>query len=252
MSSQSADTRSKNSFTPLLSIPSFWHAPDSGDSRQPQPELPGFIIRAVTGDSELAANWDAAYARGDAANSWYEPQPTMSLRMLAEAGCISSASVVDVGGGNSRLVDALLGRGHTDVTVLDLSTIALQTANARLGDHGPLVEWVQGDVRTWRPGRTFDAWHDRAVLHFLTTDADRAQYVQTLQSATEPGSIAVIATFAPDGPHQCSGLPVARYSASQIADLLGASWTLIGDARDEHETPSGATQPFTWSALRRV
>jgi trans-aconitate methyltransferase len=205
----------------------------------------------VSGNGDLAARWDAAYRREESSTSWFEPQPRMSLRMLDRLGVGSDASVVDIGAGTSRLVDALLERGHADVTVLDLSMVAVHAAQARLGERGPLVRWVEADVRTWRPGRTFDAWHDRAVLHFLTTKADQASYRRTLHGVTEPGSVAVIATFAPDGPKQCSGLPVAGYTASQIADLLGPQWTLTAHAREEHTTPWGASQPFTWAALRR-
>lgn len=205
----------------------------------------------MSGNDDLVANWNAAYSRDESSTSWYEPRPRMSLWMLDHIGVGSDASVVDVGGGTSRLVDALLERGHTDVTILDLSTVAVRSAQTRLGGRGRLVHWAEGDVRTWRPGRTFHAWHDRAVLHFLTSAADQTSYRQTLQAVTETGSIAVIATFAPDGPQQCSGLPVARYSADQIADLLGPEWTVTAEARDEHTTPSGVQQPFTWVALRR-
>lgn len=173
----------------------------------------------------------------------------MSLRMLDTAGVGPDASVVDIGGGASRLAATLLERGHGDVTVLDLSTVALDSS--RRGDRAELTRWVRGDVRGWRPERSFDVWHDRAVLHFLTTETDQARYRETLRAATAPGSIAVIATFAPDGPQQCSGLPVSRYTGEQIGGLLGPDWILVAETRDEHITPAGVMQPFTWVALRR-
>jgi len=201
--------------------------------------------------NSTASHWDAAYAAGDNTHGWFQPHPDLSLRMLDTAGVPADASVVDVGGGTSPLAGVLLERGYRDVTVLDFSTAGMACAQQRLGDRAARVEWLVADVRTWEPRRCYDVWHDRAVFHFLTTSEDRQQYLQALDSATEPGAIAVFGCFAHDGPRQCSGLPVARYSSLDLADQLGTKWILTSHAREAHVTPAGVIQPFCWTALRK-
>ena len=175
----------------------------------------------------------------------------MSLLMLDTAGVSAHDSVIDVGGGASPLVDALLSREFDDITVLDISATGMQYARWRLGPHARRVQWVVADVLTWQQQRRYQVWHDRAVFHFLTGSQARQQYLRTLHSATASTAIAVFGCFAPDGPQRCSGLPVARYSADELAAELGSPWTLITCAREEHITPAGAVQPFTWAAFRR-
>jgi SAM-dependent methyltransferase len=201
--------------------------------------------------NSTSSHWDDAYAAGETTYSWFQQHPQMSLRMLEVARVRPDASVVDVGGGASPLAGALLDRGFRDVTVLDISEAGLAHARRGLGDRAGRVEWLVADVRTWEPGRSYSVWHDRAVFHFLTTAQEREQYLYALDSATEPGAIAVFGCFAPDGPRQCSGLPVARYSSLDLADQLGTRWTLIGHAREQHVTPAGVIQPFCWTALRK-
>jgi trans-aconitate methyltransferase len=202
---------------------------------------------------ELTDHWDGAYAeRGEQGVSWYTPWATPVLELLDRLGVPTTARVLDAGGGASPLVDGLLQRGHRDVTVLDLSAAGLEIARTRLGAAGATVEWVVADIRTWRPSRPFDVWHDRAVLHFLVTPADRAAYLATLAAATRSGSIVILAPFAPDGPEQCSGLPVARYAAADLADLVGPDFVLLDDSREQHVTPWGTPQAFTRAVFRRV
>ena len=201
--------------------------------------------------AQAAAHWDAAYAHGDDTLSWYEEHPGMSLRMLGAAGVSAAAAVIDVGGGASPLAGALLDRGFRDLTVLDISAAAIQHARDRLGPRAGQVHWLTADVLSWHPRRRYQAWHDRAVYHFLTTGQHRQQYLRTLDTATAPGAVAVFGCFAPDGPQHCSGLPVARYSPAQLARQAGANWHLISQDREEHITPAGTIQPFTWIAVRR-
>ena len=137
------------------------------------------------------------------------------------------------------------------MTVLDVSAVALRQARQRLGPEAARVHWLVADIRTWQPPRRFQAWHDRAVFHFLTTAPDRQQYLRVMNAATGADAVAVFGCFAPDGPGQCSGLPVARYGPQELADELGPRWALIADDRELHITPAGVTQPFTWVALRR-
>jgi len=200
---------------------------------------------------ERRRHWDDAYAKGVADVSWYQAEPRMSLHMLDSVGVDPSASVVDVGGGASPLVDVLVQRGFGDVTVVDLSTVAVEAAQARLGADATDVRWCIDDVLGWRPGRRFDVWHDRAVFHFLTDDVSQQRYVDTLTAVTDERSLIVLATFAPSGPQTCSGLPVARYDAAGLGKHLGDAWTLVRSTSEDHLTPWGTVQPFTWAAFRR-
>jgi trans-aconitate methyltransferase len=201
--------------------------------------------------AEAAAHWDAAYAQGDGMRSWFEKHPDTSLRMLDSAGVSAADALIDVGGGVSPLTGALLDRGFRDLTVLDISAAGMRHARDRLGPRADQVHWLTADVLSWRPPRPYQAWHDRAVYHFLTIDEHRRQYLHTLDTATAPGTVAVFGCFAPDGPQHCSGLPVARYSPAQLARQIGTKWLLISQDREEHITPAGTIQPFTWIALRR-
>lgn len=197
-----------------------------------------------------AAHWDDVHAGGDETRSWYQQQAVMSLRMLGTAGVTPADSVIDVGGGASVLAGTLLERGFGDVTVLDISAAALSYARERLGRRSSAVHWLTEDLLRWKPARTWQVWHDRAVFHFLTTPADQDRYLRATEAATRPGAVAVLGCFAPDGPEYCSGLPVARYSAWELADRF-EGWTLISADREEHRTPDGTAQPFTWVALAR-
>jgi trans-aconitate methyltransferase len=205
----------------------------------------------MTGQAEGAAHWDAAYAHGDGTRSWFEEYPRMSLRMFDAAGVSAADAVIDVGGGASSLTRALLDRGFRDLTALDISADGMQYARDRLGPRAGQVRWLVADVLSWHPPRCYQAWHDRAVFHFLTTGEHRQHYRRALDAATVPGAVAVFGCFAPDGPQHCSGLPVARYSPAQLARQLGANWRMVSRDRDEHLTPAGAIQPFTWITLRK-
>jgi trans-aconitate methyltransferase len=183
--------------------------------------------------------------------SWFQADPTPSLAMIDAAGVTPAASVVDVGGGASALVDRLLERGFADVTVLDIAEPALAHARARLGERAAQVAWVCADATAWRPGRRFDLWHDRAVFHFLTELEQRRAYVAVLEQALVPGGQAVFATFAPDGPDRCSGLPVQRYDCPALAAALGPGFTLVEKRAQDHLTPAGSVQRFCWCRFRR-
>jgi methyltransferase family protein len=164
--------------------------------------------------------------------------------MLDGARVSPADSLVDVGGGSSPPAGALLDRGFDDVTVLDIAATGMQHARQRLGDRANQVQWVVADVLTRQPDHRYQAWHDRAVFHLLTGGQERQRYKRTLHAATGPGAVAVFGCFAPDGPQRCSGLPVARCSAGDLARELGWPWTLIIQTREEHVTPAGVIQPF--------
>ena len=199
---------------------------------------------------QKAESWNAAYEqRGVDSVSWYQASPTVSMELIERLGVPPSAAVIDVGGGASLLADNLARRGFSDVTVLDISGAALDAARQRLGT-GSHVTFVQADLLTWNPPRRYGLWHDRAVYHFLVEDADRETYVRTLRESLEPGGFIILATFAPDGPATCSGLPVRRYSADDLTEILGGRFDRLESLREEHLTPRGSTQPFTWVAGR--
>lgn len=203
-------------------------------------------------ETDRKAHWQGVYgAKGDEDVSWFQPRPAPSLDLIARAGIGPGASVIDIGGGASRLVDALLGEGIDDVTVLDLSQAALDRVRARIGSV-PGVMLIEADVTHWMPPRRYDLWHDRAAFHFLTDAAERAAYVAALDAALAPGGHAIIATFAPDGPERCSGLPVQRYSPESLAAELGAGFALVDSVTETHVTPGGGAQRFQFSLLRRT
>ena len=199
------------------------------------------------------AHWENVYTTKDEkAVSWFQERPDISLDLIRATGVDASASIIDIGGGASRLVDALIDEGFKAVTILDLSEMALATSKLRLGARGAQVQWVVADVTTWEPSQTYDVWHDRAALHFLTDPKDRAAYVARLIRAVRPGGHVIIGTFAPDGPERCSGLPVVRYDAATLGELLGRSFELVESRRHDHQTPTGATQRFQFSRFRRI
>jgi SAM-dependent methyltransferase len=181
--------------------------------------------------------------------SWYQPEPEMSLELIARLGVPKSAPVIDVGGGTSLLVDRLLVRGYTDLDILDVSRTALEIARRRVGGVAP-VRWLHEDILTWQPERRYALWHDRAVFHFLTHATERAKYLTTMRQTLGDSGALIIATFASDGPERCSGLPVARYNAIDLERLLDG-FTVVESSGEEHVTPDGTVQPFTWIAARR-
>jgi ubiquinone/menaquinone biosynthesis C-methylase UbiE len=198
-----------------------------------------------------AGHWEQVYeTRSTDEVSWFQAEPSVSRR-LVEAAVGTNGSVVDVGAGASRLVDLLLDDGFADLTVLDVSARALAVVRERLAGRSSAVTWVHGDVLDWHPGRSFDVWHDRAVFHFLTDPEDRSRYVDLVQRVVHPGGTVIVATFAADGPTHCSGLPVSRSDAAGLATVFGEAFMLGHAEREEHLTPSGALQPFTWAVLHR-
>jgi trans-aconitate methyltransferase len=203
--------------------------------------------------NERVAHWDKVYTtKAIDAVSWYQLRPAMSLELLAHTGLAKGTALLDIGGGASVLVDFLLDGGFNDVSVLDIAAPALAAAKQRLGERAGKVNWLVADITKWKPERSYDLWHDRAVLHFLTEEADRAAYARTVNAALEPGGHAVIATFAPDGPEKCSGLIVRRHSPADMAELLGPGFTLEEERSEEHHTPSGSTQRFAWGRFRKL
>ncbi len=203
--------------------------------------------------TDRSAHWGNVWSTKSAdAVSWYQPEPTVSLALIDAVGLGTDDPIVDVGAGASTLVDGLLARGFRDLTLLDIAAEAFEATRRRLaGRDAGRVAYVATDVTRWAPERTYALWHDRAVLHFLTDEADRAAYGAALAHALRPGGAAVIATFADDGPERCSGLPVRRYAEAALAAELAPWLTLVEARRETHRTPGGSEQRFVYGRFQR-
>jgi hypothetical protein len=211
----------------------------------------GVVFHRMVSDS-AQPHWDGVYShKPEEERSWSEPVPVASLELIAAAGVQPDDAIVDVGGGASRLVDTLLERKFTALSVLDVSSAALQQAAARLGAQAAGVDWIAADILQWRPERRYRLWHDRALFHFLTEEQQRSAYRETLRDAVSAGGFAIVAIFAQDGPERCSGLPVCRYAPPTLAEAVGQDFSLIESRRVEHQTPWGSIQPFLYGLFRR-
>ena len=198
-------------------------------------------------------HWNRLYTtKARNAVSWYEEHPQESLRLIHATGVAKDAAIIDVGGGASTLVDDLLAEGYKNLTVLDLSRAALKAARSRVGGTS-MVRWMEADITTAvLPEAAFDVWHDRAVFHFLVNPQERQAYVRAVLRAVKPGGHVIVATFAEDGPTQCSGLPVVRYGAQELHDEFGEPFELLVHHRQTHVTPAGTTQQFIYCYCRRI
>ena len=200
----------------------------------------------------LQDHWNAVYGtKGERDVSWFEASPSVSLEMLNAAGLAEDTCLIDIGGGDSRLVDALVAKGLDCLAVLDVSGVALRRAQERLGPAAAALVWIEADVTADWHSKPVDIWHDRAVFHFLTDAADRARYRTHLRETLKPGGSAVIATFAAHGPQTCSGLPVARYGPSELAAEFRDDLELVETRAHDHRTPWGAIQPFLYARFTR-
>lgn len=202
--------------------------------------------------TDRAAHWNHVYAtKQDDEVSWYEPKPEHSLQLVDTALAEGARSLIDIGGGTSRLVDTLIDRDLDRLAVLDVSEMALVQARERLGARANEVQWISGDVTELSSVGEFDIWHDRAVFHFLITEADRERY-QDLAAKTVPsGGYMIMATFGPEGPIRCSGLDVRRYDRALLSTELGVEFILVRDEIVDHRAPAGRRQQFTYAMFRR-
>ncbi len=207
----------------------------------------------MTGGQE---HWDGVYgARSEDELTWFEAAPSVSLD-LVRTHLRPDEPFIDIGAGASRLVDRLLDEGFGPLAVLDLSGAALEVGRQRLGPRADGIDWIKADITTWEQDRHYAVWHDRAVFHFLTATVDRAGYARALSDALQPGGIAIIATFAADGPELCSGLPVVRYAPEDLAQefdrLLPGRFERLDARRHMHITPKGNRQSFQYSVFRKA
>ena len=200
----------------------------------------------------IRAHWENVYQTKAADQvSWYRPHLEVSLGLIERAAPDRSSAIIDVGGGEATLVDDLVARGYSDVTVLDISRAAIEATQARLGASAASVHWIAGDIAAVElDAARYDVWHDRAVFHFLTNADDRAAYVRQVARAVKPGGHVIVATFGPDGPKTCSGLNVVRYDAESLHGEFGPRFRLLDSVSEVHETPWGAPQQFTYCFCR--
>ncbi len=200
------------------------------------------------------SHWEAVYNSKEVDGwSWYQDRPELSLALIEASGVKKSGALIDVGGGASTLADALLELGYSDLSVLDISESALERLKSRLKDRAELVTWFEGDITNFDCDRRFDLWHDRAVFHFLTKEADRQSYRKVLHKLLKPCGDLIVATFALDGPEKCSNLPTVRYTPQTLHEALGGAgqWELLESRLERHVTPKGGGQAFLYCRFRR-
>lgn len=197
---------------------------------------------------DTQAHWERVYGtKAPTEVSWFRPHLETSLALIEQLTADRSASIIDVGGGESTLVDDLIGRGYGNVTVLDISRTAIEHSKKRLGSAWQQVNWLVADItQAELPAHAYDVWHDRAVFHFLTERAQRLAYVRQVASAVKPGGHVIIGTFGPEGPVKCSGLDVIRYDADSLRAELGPHLRLMQSSTELHHTPFGTTQQFLY------
>ena len=197
---------------------------------------------------DTQTHWDKIYTeKAPDQVSWYRPHLETSLALIEQAAAGVSASIIDIGAGESTLVDDLLARGYADLTVLDISQTAIAASKKRLGDAAERVRWLVADItQAELEPSAYDVWHDRAVFHFLTAAADRRAYVRQVVRTVRRGGHIIVSAFGPEGPTRCSGLDVVRYDAESLHREFGAGFRLISSSRELHETPFGSTQQFLY------
>jgi ubiquinone/menaquinone biosynthesis C-methylase UbiE len=197
---------------------------------------------------DLKTHWENVYrSKAPDEVSWYRPHLERSVELIQRVATKLSSAIIDVGGGESTLVDDLLGKGYQDLSVLDISQTAIEVAHQRLAELGHRIHWIVGDVTKieLEPQR-YDVWHDRAVFHFLTEAQSRIAYLAQVNRAVKPGGYVLVATFGPEGPKKCSGLDVVRYDAESLHGEFGRRFRLVESATELHTTPFGTTQQFLY------
>lgn len=183
--------------------------------------------------------------------SWYQPTPETSLSFFEEHSVPKDAKIIDIGGGDSFLVDHLLKKGYTDITVLDISSKAIERAKERLGEKATAVTWIVADAANFKPDHQYDVWHDRAAFHFLTNPDEIANYIKTAAHAINPGGILIMGTFSEEGPTKCSGIEIKQYSAASLEACFTSGFNKVKSFYTDHTTPSGSVQNFVFCSFKR-
>jgi len=200
---------------------------------------------------EAKEHWESIYqTKKPNEVSWYQEKPTTSLNLIAEVGLGKNAGIIDIGAGDSKLVDNLLALGFRNITVLDISSVALEKAKKRLGNRADAVKWIVSDLREFETSDRYDIWHDRAVLHFLTREEDINKYVEVVRRLLKTNGYLILSTFSENGPKRCSGLDIKQYSEDSIKELF-SDFKHLKSFEEEHLTPWGASQIFMYIIFRK-
>lgn len=198
-------------------------------------------------------HWENIYQTKDLKDvSWYQPTPTTSLDFLKQFNISTTAKIIDIGGGDSFLVDHLLDLGYTDLTVLDISDASLDRAKQRLGDSATKVKWIVADAATFKPTEQYDFWHDRAAFHFLTQEQEITNYIDTIQKSIKPTGVLVIGTFSEQGPKKCSGIDIKQYSETTMTDRLKKFFEKVKCITVDHQTPFDTIQNFIFCSFKKL
>jgi SAM-dependent methyltransferase len=198
-------------------------------------------------------HWEQVYeGKSPSEVSWFQAETFRSLQFIQNTGITKADCIIDVGGGASVLVDRLQRRGYDNLTVLDISSSAIEHAKQRLGELADTIEWHEADITTFDPPHSYALWHDRAVFHFLTEKSDREKYVKVMKCAVPIGSHIILATFSIGGPENCSGLDIVQYDAPKLLNVLGDEFKIVEELSEVHMTPDNREQNFSYFRLVRL
>lgn len=198
-------------------------------------------------------HWENIYLTKELKDvSWYQPTPTTSLEFIKQFNLPTNAKIIDIGGGDSFLVDNLLDLGYTDITVLDISANALERAKLRLGDRATNVTWIVADAASFEPTEQYDFWHDRAAFHFLTQEQEITNYINTIHKSIKSTGILVIGTFSEQGPKKCSGIEIKQYSETSLPERLKMFFEKISCITVDHTTPFDTIQNFIFCSFKKL
>jgi ubiquinone/menaquinone biosynthesis C-methylase UbiE len=205
------------------------------------------------GHFDRKKHWETIYQTKELKDvSWFQPTPETSLSFLKQFNIPTTAKIIDIGGGDSFLVDNLLDLGYQDITILDISAIAIDKAKQRLGDRADKVKWIVADAATFRPTEKYDFWHDRAAFHFLTQEQEIESYLDTVQKSIQPTGVLIIGTFSEQGPKKCSGIEIKQYSETTMTERLTKFFEKIRCITVDHKTPSDTIQNFIFCSFRKL
>ena len=202
---------------------------------------------------ERKKHWENIYKTNNLKDvSWYQPTPTISLDFIKRFNISTSAKIIDIGGGDSFFVDHLLDLGYQDITILDISEVALSKAKRRLGKRAEKVKWIVADASTFKPSETYDFWHDRAAFHFLTQENEIINYINSIHQSIQADGVLVIGTFSEQGPKKCSGIEIKQYSEFSMAELLESFFEKIKCITVDHKTPFNTFQNFIFCSFKKI
>lgn len=201
---------------------------------------------------DLKSHWEHIYSKKEfEETSWFQENPEISLNIIQSLGLSKEAPIIDIGGGNSYLIDHLLELGYENVSVLDISETALEKAKTRLGEKAQNVNWISSDVTKHTFEKTYEVWHDRAAFHFLTEDTQVENYISKLKSSLKSGGYFILGTFSENGPSKCSGIEVKKYASDEMKQLFEKDFEIVRLENLDHKTPWDAVQNFTFGLFRK-